>query len=182
MRTDIKLTYEEYRLLPETGPRYQLVDGELLQMTAPIIWHQRMAARLFSALFLFVKERALGEVLFAPVDVILSDINVFQPDIVYVSNARKKIMVRENIRGAPDLCVEVLSPSTKKLDLKTKRLIYARYGVPELWFGDADAQTIRVFRLQEDPHRAAAIFRRKDTLTTPLLPGFTLELAEVFAE
>jgi Uma2 family endonuclease len=182
MRTDIKLTYDAYRALPETGPKYQLVDGELLMSPAPTYWHQEVSARLFWEMRRYVEQEELGKVLYSPLDVILSDEDVFQPDIVFVSTARRGIIVTEGIRGVPDLCVEVLSPSTRDLDLKTKRLIYARHGVPELWIVDPDANTFRVFRLREDPHRAAALLRAKDTLTTRLLPGFTMKLDKLFAK
>jgi len=182
MRTDIKFTYEEYRALPETGPHYQLVDGDLLRSPSPTLRHQLVGMRLANGLFNHVEEEKAGTVLCAPLDLILSDTDVFQPDIVFISNARKKIMVPEGLRGVPDLCVEVLSPSTKNLDFKTKRLLYAHYGLPELWIVDPFANTVRVFRLQEDPHRAAAIYRAADVLTTTLLPRFSLSLSKVFAK
>lgn len=181
MRTDIRFDYEAYRALPETGPRYQLVDGDLIMSPAPSFWHQEVAARLFLEMRTFVEQGRLGKVLFSPLDVILSDEDVLQPDIVFISTARKKIIVKEGLRGVPDLCVEVLSPSNRNLDVKTKRLIYARYRLPELWLVDPDRHWLRVFRLRDDPHRAVAVYRAKDTLTTRLLPGFALKLDKVFA-
>jgi Uma2 family endonuclease len=181
MRTDIKFTYEEYRALPETGPRYQLVDGELIMSPAPTPWHQRILLRLLRALAEHVERYGAGEVLCAPVDVILSDEDVYQPDIIFVSSARKAIIANDGIRGVPDLCVEVLSPSTRDLDLKTKRRAYARYELPELWIVDPDANTLLLFRLQEDPDNAVAVLTARDTLTTPMLPGFAMKLDKVFA-
>lgn len=182
MRTDIRFTYEEYRALPETGPRYQLVDGDLLMSPAPTFWHQELIARLFWEVRGFVEQHRLGKALCAPLDVILSDEDVFQPDIVFVSVKRKSAIVPEGIRGTPDLCVEVLSPSSRDLDLKTKRRLYARYGLPELWIVDPDANTLQVFRLQEDPNNAAAVLTSKDTLTTSLLPEFSMKLDKLFAK
>ena len=181
MRTQIRFDYEAYRALPETGPRYQLVDGDLIMSPAPTFWHQELAARLFMELRLFVEQGSLGKVLFSPLDVILSDEDVFQPDLVFISAARKRIIVPEGVRGVPDLCVEILSPSNRSLDVKTKRLMYARCGLPELWLVDPDAHSVRVFLLRDDPHRAAAVHRAKDTLTSRLLPGFALKLDKVFA-
>jgi len=181
MRTDIRFDYEAYRALPETGPRYQLVDGDLVMSPAPTFWHQEVLVRLLCELRVFVERENLGKVLCSPLDVIFSDEDVFQPDIVFISAARKRIIATEGIRGVPDLCVEILSPSNRSFDVKTKRLIYARCGLPELWLVDPDAHSLRVFRLRDDPHRAAAVYRAKDTLTTRLLPGFALKLDKLFA-
>jgi len=182
MRTDIKFTYEAYSALPETGPRYQLVDGDLLMSPAPLSRHQIVLMRLGTALVIHVEQENAGICIYSPLDLILTDIDVFQPDLVFISNARKKIIVPEGLRGVPDLCVEVLSPSNKRLDLVTKRLLYARYGLPELWIVDPKANTVRVFRLQEDPHRAVAVYRAQDGLSTTLLPRFSLKLDKVFAK
>jgi len=182
MRTDIRFTYEEYRALPETGPHYQLVDGDLIMSPSPTFWHQEMLMRLATELRVVAERTGAGKVLCAPLDVILSDEDVFQPDIVFVSRARKAVIANDGIRGIPDLCVEVLSSSTRDLDLKTKRRQYARYGLPELWIVDPDAKALQVFRLQEDPNNPAAALTAKDTLTTPLLPGFSMTLDKLFAK
>ncbi|HYG73558.1 MAG TPA: Uma2 family endonuclease [Planctomycetota bacterium] len=181
MRSDIRFTYEEYQALPETGPRYQLVDGDLIMSPAPSFRHQDILAELSFLLGSHVRSSGLGKLLFAPLDVILSDEDVFQPDIVYISNARRSIIVPEGLRGTPDLCVEILSPSNKNLDLKTKRLLYARFGLPELWIVDPDANTAQVFRLQEDPNQPIGTYSQNETLTSPSFPGFSLELAKVFS-
>jgi Uma2 family endonuclease len=180
MRTDIKFTYQEYRTLPETGPRYQLIEGDLLMSPAPNFFHQKLVVRLLRLLAAFVEGREAGEVCVAPLDVILTEEDVVQPDIVYVSNARKGIIAPEGLRGAPDLCVEVLSPASRDLDRQAKRVLYARHGVTELWLVDPDARTIELFRLQEQPHAPMRIFREDETLTTALLPGLEVKLADVF--
>jgi Uma2 family endonuclease len=182
MRTDIRFTYEEYRVLPETGPRYQLVDGDLLMSPAPTFWHQELLMRLATALRVFAEGKRAGKVVCAPLDVILSDEDVFQPDIVFVSAGHRKLIVPEGIRGTPDLCVEVLSPTNRGVDLGTKRLQYAKYGLAELWIADPDANTLQVFRLQEDPNNAVAVLTARDTITTPLLPGFAMKLDKLFAK
>ena len=180
MRTDIKFTYQEYRTLPETGPRYQLIEGDLLMSPSPNFFHQTLVANLFESLFAFVKRKRLGLARVAPLDVILTEEDVVQPDIVYISAARKGIIAPEGLRGAPDLCVEVLSPASRDLDRQAKRVLYARHGVTELWLVDPDARTVELFRLQEQPHAPTRIFRENETLTTALLPGLEIKLAEVF--
>jgi Uma2 family endonuclease len=181
MRADLKFTYAEYATLPENGRRYQLIGGELLMSPAPTFRHQKIAQEINFALLMFVRGRNLGQVLFAPLDVILSDEDVLQPDIVFISNERRGIIVPEGLRGAPDLCVEILSPSNANLDRGAKRLLYARHGVIELWLVDPDANTLELFRLQENAREAAQRWTAAGTLVTALLPGFTLDLAPVFA-
>lgn len=182
MNTAVKFTYEEYRTLPENGRHYQVVDGDLIMSPAPTTRHQHILASIFVELWGFAKSRRRGVVLCSPLDVILSEDNVVQPDIVYVSNKRRSIVVREGFRGTPDLCVEILSPSNRDLDLNAKRLLYARFGLPELWIVDPDANTLHLFRLHENHQAPLKVFGANDTLTSRLLPGFSLALNEVFGK
>lgn len=181
VRPDIRFSYAEYLALPETGPRYQLLDGELIMSPAPSFRHQLVVARILAALLTFVEARRLGRVVGSPIDVILTDQDVLQPDIAYVSAARTPLIAREGIRGGPDLTVEALSPATAKLDRGPKRLLYARHGVTEYWIVDPDADRIDLYRLQENADAPERSLGAADTLTTPLLPGFSLDLAGVFA-
>jgi Uma2 family endonuclease len=178
-RTDVKVTADEYRAMPESGPRYQLVDGELLPMTpAPSFRHQDLVGELFVRLRTFVQQHGLGKVAVAPVDVYLSDVDVFQPDVLYVSRERYDRIAQDGVRGAPDLVVEVLSPSTRHLDLGTKRVTYARHGVLELWVVDPQEQTLTVYDLPKIPAHRTLI--RGQMLTSPLLPGFALDIDALF--
>ena len=181
MRTDIKFTYAEYRTLPETGPHYQLIEGDLVMSPSPTFFHQHLAGRLHLDLATFVKVHRLGEVLFAPLDVILDDENVLQPDLVFIASWQKDIIAREGLRGAPALCVEILSPSTAELDTGVKRLLYARYGVKEYWLVSPEEKTITVYRLQENPSAPFRVFGLGDTLTSELFPGWALPLDSFFA-
>ncbi len=179
-RPSVKFTYAEYRTLPE-GSRHQLIEGDLILSPAPSIRHQRIVARIFNALFNFVNARGLGEVLASPVDVILSDEDVLQPDIVYVSISRASILAAEGIQGGPDLCVEVLSDRSEALDRGATRVLYARHGVAEYWIVDPDAGLVEVYLLQEDPKKPVRTLGTSQALTAGLLPGFSLPLANVFA-
>jgi Uma2 family endonuclease len=179
-RTDARVTYEQYRNLPETGPRYQLIDGELILSPSPNRRHQEIVARIFVAIFNFLKTHRIGEVYIAPLDVILSNWDAPQPDIIYVCEARKSILVPEGISGAPDLCVEVLSPSSRRLDLGKKRALYARHGVKEYWIVDPEKNTVDVYHLDRDPASPVEKLDAGVTLKTDLLPGFSLSLREVF--
>lgn len=180
MSTLMKLTYEDYAAMPDDGRRYQLVEGELFVSPSPNFRHQKICGAIYMALNAFVQARRLGDVVFAPLDVILSDEDTYQPDIVYVSKARKRLVVPEGIRGTPDLCVEVLSPSNRKLDVKVKRARYAKFGLPELWIVDPDEDTVRVYRPAENANAPVRTLSEHDTLTTDLLPGFALKLEPVF--
>jgi Uma2 family endonuclease len=178
MRTDVRFTYHDYSALPEGAP-YQLIDGELLVSPAPSLFHQRIVMRLALLLGPHIAVGKLGELLAAPVDVILSDEDTVQPDLVFVSAARKGLLHREGIRGAPDLCIEVVSPSHRALDRDVKRKLYARHGVVECWIVDPESQVIEVFGLQQDPHKPAATLRSGGRLTSALLPGLSVPVAEI---
>ena len=122
----------------------------------------------------------MGEVFIAPTDVILSQTDVVQPDILFVSKERSYIITDDNIRGAPDLAVEVLSPSTAQRDRTLKRTLYALHGVPEYWQADSDAKNVAVLTLVNGEYKVAGIYGEGQTLVSPLLPGFTLEIDKIF--
>ena len=176
----IKLTYEDYCQTPDDD-RYELLDGEVVMVPAPSLGHQRFGTRLGALLHMFVQERGVGEVFHAPCDVVLSDTDVVQPDLLFVANARAHILFSgDNVQGAPDLVVEILSPSTAKRDQTFKRALYARYGVPEYWLVDPDARTITILLLDAGVFDVAARYGPGQTLTSPTLPGFTANLDQLF--
>lgn len=182
VRADLKLTAADYRTLPETGPRYQLIDGELIRMTpAPNTRHQVAVTRFVRVLGDFVEEKGLGVVLVSPVDVYLSEHDVVQPDVIFVSNARRDRIAEHGIEGAPDLVIEVLSRSTRGLDLGAKKALYARHGLIELWALDFDREVVDVYRLQEDPSKPARTVSREEALTSELFPGLAIDLRRIFA-
>jgi len=179
-----KLTYEDYLLIPEDGRRHEIIDGEHYVTAAPFVPHQRLAVRLTLRLGGFVEENRLGQFFFAPTDVLLSPFDVVQPDLLFVSNQRASIVGLKNIQGAPDLVIEILSPSTRKLDERLKLRAYERYGVREYWMFDPARKGVQRWersgeRLVSTPFLSAAA---EDVLRTPLLPGFELPLAGFFAD
>ncbi len=125
-----KLTYADY-LKTSDDERYELLNGELVMTPAPLLYHQHVLLKLLVKMAALVDERNLGDIYFAPTDVALSDMDVVQPDLLFVSNERNHILTRENIQGAPDLVVEVLSPATAERDRTLKLDLYARHGVHE---------------------------------------------------
>ena len=145
------LTYRDYEALPNDGRRYEIHDGELSVTPAPSLDHQIISSRLYLQLAKWFEAHPGGLLLYAPLDVILSDkpeeTSIVQPDILYVAPDRMGRASRRGIEGGPTLAVEILSPSTRQIDRATKTLLYARYGVPYLWLVDPDARTIEAFEL-----------------------------------
>ena len=175
-----KLTYEDYVLFPEDGQRHEIIDGEHYVSPAPTPKHQRVSMRLSSRLHVLAEENRLGEVFPAPTDVLLSRHDVLQPDILFISNERARIVGDKNVQGAPDLVVEILSESTRKLDERIKLARYELLGVSEYWIVDPLADRVHVFRPEGESFREAAELSDGDVLTTPLLPGLEIPLRYLF--
>jgi Uma2 family endonuclease len=176
------MTRHDYALLPEGAPRFQLVDGEFHMAPAPNRRHQRIVRDLVEEVLSYLKHHPLGELYFAPFDVYLGDIHVFQPDIVFFAKARLGHLTDAGAEGAPDLVVEVLSKKTANLDKGVKKEVYSRFGVTELWLVDPDNEEVQIYRLRENAETPAAVLRKDDTLTTPVFEGLAISLARVFRE
>lgn len=174
-----KRTYEDYRRTQD-DERYELLDGELIRVPAPRMDHQLVVLRLASRLHEFVEERGLGVVLIAPCDVVLSDTDVVQPDVLFVSRERAHVIVPENVRGAPDLVVEVLSPSSGERDRTVKRALYARHGVREYWQVDPQARTVTVLRAPGADFQTADVYRGDRFAKSAVLDGFGVALERLF--
>ena len=177
----LRYTYRDYLDLPETAERCELIDGEYWIMPSPTGPHQGAILNIGSELWRFVRANKLGKVFIAPFDVILSPNDVFQPDVIFLSNERMRFRTGDNIRGAPDLVVEVLSPSTAARDRGVKRDRYARFGVREYWMADLEARLIEVLVASDDGFATAGVYGEGDALRSPLLPGLRLDVSEVFA-
>ncbi|QXD16963.1 Uma2 family endonuclease [Rhodocaloribacter litoris] len=182
-RPPVRFTYEDYLLIPEDGKRHELIDGEEHVAPAPSTRHQRIVVRLSAALFNHLEAHDLGEVFVAPIDVILSDYDVVQPDVLFVAKAHADRIGERGITGPPDLIVEVLSEGNRRHDEVRKRKLYERFGVGEYWVVDPELETVKVYRMTERGYVRVAEWSREngDTLTTPLLTGFTLPLDALFA-
>ena len=176
------LTYEDYLLFPDDGKRHEVIDGDHNVTPAPKTKHQKVSFNLTVAMGSFVKQKGLGLVLAAPSDVILSDENVVQPDLLFVSTARASIVTEDNIHGAPDLVVEIISETTRKKDEVTKRKLYERFGVQEYWVVDPELETVKIFRRAQQGYSRAVELSKEanDILTTKLLAGLNLALTEIF--
>ena len=180
-----RLTFADLELVPPDGRRHELIDGEHFVTPAPALRHQAISRNLTFLLVWFLRDRPLGKVFHAPLDVVFTPHDVVEPDLLYVSAERSAILTAPNVRGAPDLAIEILSPSSRRQDEVLKRDLYDRAGVLEYWIVDPEAETVKVFRRgAEGPFGRPQLLtlRDGDTLATPLLPGLEMPLGEVFAE
>src|SRR3989338_6289578 len=143
---NLKLTYEDYLLLPE-GTRYEIIEGELFMTPSPRTVHQRLIVKLFRIIDNFVRGKNLGEVFVAPYDVVLSKHDIVQPDILFVSKENSHLITELNLQGAPDLVVEILSPSIEDRDSILKKKLYAAFGVKEYWIADPAKKSVKLFNL-----------------------------------
>ena len=177
-----EMTAEKFFELPEGPPYFELIDGDLYMSPSPLRLHQRIVLRLAYELQGFLEDHPLGEVNVAPSDVVFSPNVVLNPDLYYVRNEHRDILKPHGASGAPDLCVEILSPSTAKRDVGRKREIYAESGVEEFWVVSPKTQTIDVYRLREKADEPVAVLAMGETLTSALFPGWSLAVADVFRE
>ena len=179
-RARVRFTYNDYLLLPE-DKRYEILDGDLYVVAAPNTRHQRVSRKLEVALIQHTEDKGLGEILHAPYDVIFSEENVVQPDILFVRKERAGIIGEMNLQGAPDLVIEILSAGTRSKDLDLKRKIYAGFGVQEYWIVDPELATVEVLVWSELGYITAGVCGKSDRLSSPLLPDLNVPLSEVFA-
>jgi len=179
MPVDIRLTYEDFCLLPNNGKRYEVIDGELHVTPAPRRMHQKVIGNIYYYLTDFVKSNGLGEAYVSPFDVVFSRFDVVEPDLLFVSKDRLDVVTENNVQGAPDLVVEVLSENTADIDRTTKLKLYARYGAREYWIIDPAACAAEIYRRTEAGFECTAMLHRLDCLTSPLFPGFSLPLEKL---
>ena len=175
------MTVHDYLLLPDAGPRFQLVDGEFHMAPAPNTYHQIISQNLEWILQRYLDKNPIGRIFHAPFDVYLSDIDVFQPDICFFSKEQHNYLDERGATSAPWLVVEILSPSSRRLDTGPKREVYARCGSRELWLIDPDKRELAVYLLREDAERPARLVTEKESFTSALLPGLEISLGKVLA-
>ena len=181
--TSTRLTAEEYFALPPTEKRTQLIDGEIV-VTEPSVRHQRITGEIFAEVRSWLKAHPGHGEAGIPVDVYLDDRNVYAPDVWWVPEKRRPGRDDRRIVRPPALAVEVRSPSTWRYDVGTKKTTYERLGLAELWLVDTESDTVLVYR-RSSPDAAvfdvALELATGESLTTPLIPGFSLDLGELFA-
>lgn len=179
-----RLTNADYlamTLPANSGPRYQLINGELVEMSGASYSHQVFLVQLIMQLATQVQSLGIGEILPAPFDVHLDEFNTYQPDLLFVSNDRRNILDRSAATGAPNVVVEILSDSTRRRDLNDKLPIYAANGVREIWIVDIEASTVAIHAGDGSSLAPIRVFGTSDTLTSDAIPGVTVDLGPIFA-
>ena len=183
-RPNIPFTYEDYKTLTaSTDDRYELIDGDLYMVPAPTVTHQVVAKNLLFLLEQHVRATQCGRVLGPPLDIVLGvgdARSVVQPDVLFISHERSNIVTDPEIVGAPDLVVEVLSPSSSTRDRTLKMSLYARSGVREYWIVDPKLQCVEVHSLGARGPSVSIEYRLGERLESAVVPGFEAPLSEVF--
>ena len=174
-------TYEDYAALHDDGNRYEIVNGVLIMTPAPSPEHQDIVGEIFSALRTHIKLAGLGRVFTGPIDVDLGPKNVYQPDLVVVLNTHLDRVAEKKIIGAPDLVVEVASPSTAAYDRLTKYEKYAHAGIREYWMVKPKSRSVEVLVLEGREYRSLGIFRGEQTLPSRIVPDLPVGVERFFA-
>lgn len=165
---------------PEDGNRYEVIDGAL-SMTPPPLWaHQYGLGNLYLRVGNHVYRQGLGKIVVAPVGVVLDEENGLQPDIVFISSERLHIIAERGIEGAPDLVVEVLSPSTRARDRGIKMRRYAAGGVPHYWILDPSSRSLEPYRLGEHGYELTGTYGPGDTFRPDLFPGLEIPIDDIW--
>lgn len=175
------LTYQDYCELPDDGIRYEIIGGELYNAPAPYITHQDISLNLERILDAYCRQHSHGKMIHAPADVVLSNIDVVQPDILWISAERMPIITRKNLQGAPDLVVEIVSEWTHRKDSVVKKKLYGKFGVTEYWLIDPGKRSVSVFRRWGRGLRLADTFTKPASFSSPLFPGLTIKVKEIFS-
>jgi len=175
-----KYTVDDYMQLEEGAP-FQLINYDLVMSPSPLPVHQVVSRRITKAISDFLGDKIDdGFLVYSPMDVKLDEGNVLQPDILYVAPERKDQIVKERIEGAPDLIVEILSPSNAYYDLRQKKNLYEKYGVKEYIIVDPIEQSIELYALKDNVYYIHQKAQNGDSLNSLVLPGFSINLSELF--
>jgi Uma2 family endonuclease len=179
----LKLTYDDFLLFPDDGKRHELIDGEHYVTPSPTTRHQRISGRLYLMIASWLETHPIGQLFYAPLDIVFTQFDVVEPDLLYMSNERASgILTDKHVTGPPEILIEIASRGTRKRDESIKKRLYERSGVEEYWVVDPEVDVVRVYT------RAAGGYRRPrelsaeadDVLTTALLPGLEMRLTRIF--
>ncbi len=173
-----QLTYDDLQAFPEDNFRRELIDGELIVTAAPNTRHQRAVRELVVEFAIYARDHG-GEVLPAPYDVYFSDTNVVEPDVLFVTADHVGRVEDKYIRAAPDIVIEVSSPSTRRLELSRKKDLYERFAVPEYWYVDLDADRVEVYRLREGRYDLPELLARGDRIESHQTTGLVIQVDQI---
>ena len=173
-------TYQDYLELPEDSYQYQVINGELVMTPAPYTIHQQVSINIVDKLIQFLKSNPIGRILYAPVDVVINETNVFQPDILFISTENSKIITQKNVTGPPDLVIEILSPSTGYYDLTEKKDVYAEFGVKEYWIVDPKKQWVEFYSNESKKFKSIQRLEKSRILKSHTLSRFEIRMEKIF--
>ena len=186
LREATRYTYEDLALFPDDGMRREIIDGELYVSPSPATPHQIVIGNLYFLIKSYLKVHPIGRIFLAPLDVVFSQFDVVEPDLLFISNARRELVTKKNVAGSPELAVEVLSPSSRRTDEIVKRRLFERFDVLEYWVVDPELETVKVYRRAAagTPFERAGEYSLEtgDQFTSPLFPDLRLDLAAIFEE
>lgn len=174
-------TAADYAKLPEGKERYELIDGELIMTPAPTFEHQDILSFLLGRLEAIVRPRKLGKVVPSPTDVHATEIDIYQPDVLFIRQENLGIVRGGSVLGAPDLVIEILSPSTGYYDLKHKKDVYQQIGVKEYWIVDPMDKTVECFLNSPGGYETFFVGKLKGTAQSSVLPEFSVNIEELFS-
>ncbi|MCZ8355168.1 MAG: Uma2 family endonuclease [Cyclobacteriaceae bacterium] len=169
-------TVSDYMGIGISNEPVQLIHGKLIMSPAPSPQHQRISRNLFQILIQHTVN--FGEVFYSPIDLILSESIVLQPDLVFISNKKKEIITNRGIEGIPDLIVEVISPSNSYIDRVTKKEIYTTHGIPELWLVDPQSKRLEIYLPQTA--QAIKVYKEDEVVMAETLPNLSFILSSIF--
>jgi Uma2 family endonuclease len=179
-----RLTYDDLVRFESDGLRHELIDGKHYVTPSPDTRHQRLVGRLHAAFVFYLRDHPqAGEAFVAPFDVVFTEFDVVEPDLLFITADQRDILTDVHVRGAPAIVMEILSPGTRKIDEKVKYRLFERGGVDEYWLVDPELDLVKIYRRAADgslPRAAELTADAGETLSTPLLPGFAVPLADLF--
>jgi Uma2 family endonuclease len=176
-----KYTEQDYLMLEEGAP-FQLIHYDLIMSPAATPQHQLISGEIYSAILAFLKEtNNKGSVMYSPVDVVFDEGNIYQPDLIFISAERKTELIKKRIEGAPDMVIEILSPSNAYYDLRQKKDIYEKYGVKEYLIVDPLQESAEIHFLEKGIYVLKQKAAKTEQLSSIILPGLTFDLAKIFA-
>lgn len=181
--TKTKITAQEFHeMYDETMEHVELIEGEIVVAAAPKPLHQMIAGLIYWQLMNHIMPQKLGQLYISPTDLYLGVHDVVQPDVMFISKNNIRCKIGENgyFQGAPDICIEVLSPGTRTFDIVTKFGIYQKYGIPEYWIVDPVERYITLHFLEGDSYCQHGAYAEKDTLKSVVLPELSLNLGDIF--
>ncbi len=176
-----RLTYADYaRLTPPDSSIYELHNGQIITMPTPTPKHQIFSTNLVTEINIFIRSKKLGRVIAAPMDTVFTPNDVLQPDILFLSNENLHLIGDKKIEGAPDLVIEILSPSNHAKEMAYKKMIYEISGVREYWLVNLENQTITQYENIEKEFVKRQVFQKDAVLAAIVLKGFQIRLDALF--